>query len=222
MNSARRNMWFKYYLPSYLYAGLIFTLSSYSLVAPPSLPTFSDKWIHFAEYTIFGLLLATCLVIALIILIPETPGGKAFDHPDHSAMLQSPDGMERHRRIMWLGGIFGILQFCFATSLIALCLNKQGRLKIFKTPLIICMLLCITVFVSMMAAYMVYARDGSGPLIGSFPLPTALMLYALWPIPILFVIVYIMYYDKAIFTAEDEKKFQALVRSHRESTKDAD
>ena len=58
MNSARRNMWFKYYIPSYLYAGLIFTLSSYSLVVPPSLPTFSDKWIHFTEYTIFGLLLA--------------------------------------------------------------------------------------------------------------------------------------------------------------------
>ncbi|UCH12049.1 MAG: VanZ family protein [Candidatus Omnitrophota bacterium] len=58
MDNIKKQAWFKYYLPSYLYAGLIFTLSSYSLVVPPSLPSFSDKWIHFVEYTIFGLLLA--------------------------------------------------------------------------------------------------------------------------------------------------------------------
>mgnify|MGYP001615082069 CR=1 FL=1 len=51
-------MWVKYYIPSYLYAGLIFALSSYSLVVPPSLPSFSDEWIHFFEYSIFGFLLA--------------------------------------------------------------------------------------------------------------------------------------------------------------------
>ena len=58
MNNARRQVWIKYYIPSYLYAGLIFALSSYSLVVPPSLPSFSDKWIHFFEYAIFGFLLA--------------------------------------------------------------------------------------------------------------------------------------------------------------------
>ncbi len=58
MNNTKKQAWFKYYLPSYLYAGLIFTLSSYSLVVLPSLPSFTDKLIHFAEYTIFGLLLA--------------------------------------------------------------------------------------------------------------------------------------------------------------------
>ena len=58
MNNARTEMWVKYYIPSYLYAGLIFALSSYPLVVPTTLPTFSDKWIHFFEYGIFGLLLA--------------------------------------------------------------------------------------------------------------------------------------------------------------------
>ena len=173
-------------------------------------------------WLLFGLLLTICLVIAIIIWTPETPGGQAFAHPDHPAMLQGPDGMERHGRIIWLGWIFGILQFCFITCLIGLCLDKQGRLKIFKTPLLICMFLCITAFVSMMAAYIGFAREGSGPLFGSFPLPTALMLYALWPMQILFVIIYVIYYDKAIFTAEDDEKFQALVRSRRENTEEAD
>lgn len=58
MNIARRQMWVRYYIPSYLYAGLIFAISSYSLMLPPGLPSFSDKVIHFIEYAIFGALLA--------------------------------------------------------------------------------------------------------------------------------------------------------------------
>lgn len=58
MDNTRRQIWIKYYIPAYLYAGLIFTLSSYSLQAPSLLPSFIDKYVHFFEYTIFGLLLA--------------------------------------------------------------------------------------------------------------------------------------------------------------------
>ena len=58
MDNLRKKLWVKYYLPSYLYAGLIFALSSYSLTLPPSMPKFSDKFIHLIEYGIFGFLLA--------------------------------------------------------------------------------------------------------------------------------------------------------------------
>ncbi len=58
MNNGKKLIWIKYYLPSYLYAGLIFTLSSYSLNLPPSTPHFTDKFVHMAEYGVFGLLLA--------------------------------------------------------------------------------------------------------------------------------------------------------------------
>ncbi len=64
MEDARRQAWTTYYIPSYLYAGLIFALSSYSLRVPASLFTFSDKWIHFIEYAIFGLLLARSYINA--------------------------------------------------------------------------------------------------------------------------------------------------------------
>jgi len=58
MDSTKKQLWVKYYIPSYLYAGLIFTLSSYSFNLPPSAPHFSDKFAHLAEYGIFGALLA--------------------------------------------------------------------------------------------------------------------------------------------------------------------
>ncbi|MFH0732900.1 MAG: VanZ family protein [Candidatus Omnitrophota bacterium] len=58
MDTARKQAWIKYYIPSYIYAGLIFTLSSYPLSLPAGLPAFSDVWAHFIEYGIFGFLLA--------------------------------------------------------------------------------------------------------------------------------------------------------------------
>ena len=164
------------------------------------------------------ILLLLCAVIVSLFCIGRVPGGLSFKHPDHTDMLQGRSGIETQSHIKWLGWAFGILQFCFFTCLIALCLNKQGRLKVFKTPLLVGMFLCITAFSFMMAAYWVYAGDGAGSLFGSFPLPTALMLYALWPMQILFVIIYVWYFDKGIFTTEDEEKFQALVKSRREHT----
>ncbi len=59
MKDTRKQLWIKYYIPSYLYAGLIFSLSSYSFAAPPLvLPQLSDKILHFIEYAIFGFILA--------------------------------------------------------------------------------------------------------------------------------------------------------------------
>lgn len=58
MLTERKMVWIKYYIPAYLYAGFIFALSSYSFVAPPSLPKFTDKIVHLVEYAIFGFLLA--------------------------------------------------------------------------------------------------------------------------------------------------------------------
>lgn len=164
----------------------------------------------------FVMLLVLCVIIAALFCIGEVPGGLSLKHPDHVDMLQGRPGIETQLNIKWLGWAFGVMQFCFFICLLALCLNKQGRLKILKKPLFACTLLCITAFCLMMTAYWAFAQEGSGSLFGSFPLPTALMLYALWPMQILFVVIYVIYYDKAIFTTEDEEKFQELLRSQRE------
>lgn len=172
-------------------------------------------------WLVFGLLLVLCAIIIALFCIGEVPGSLSIEHPDHANMQQGRPGIETQSHIKWLALFFGILQFCLAAGLIALCLNKKGSLKTFKTPLLICTFLCITVFSLMVAAYWVYIQKGSGPLFGSFPLPTALMLYGVWPITTLFVFIYVMYYDKAIFTKEDNEKFQALVKSRRENVEEA-
>ena len=168
------------------------------------------------SWFILVLLIAMCVVLAITLSIPEKPQGYDFTHPDFTSMQRGPDGMERNGPVLWLGLSFAILQFCIFASLIALSLNKQGRLSKFKKPLLVGLFLNIAVFSSIIIAYLIYARDGTETLIGSFPWPTALMLYGLGPIQIVFAIIYIWYFDRAIFTAEDLEKFQQLVNARRQ------
>jgi uncharacterized membrane protein len=163
------------------------------------------------------LLLATCIVLAITLSIPQIPEGHDFTHPNYETMQRAPDGMERNGPVLWLGLSFAVLQFCIFACLMELSLNKQGRLSTFKKPLLVGLLLNVGIFSLMMFAYRIYARDGSGPLIGSFPWPTALMLYGLWPMQIIFVIIYVWYFDRGIFTAQDLEKFQQIVKARRQS-----
>jgi hypothetical protein len=133
-------------------------------------------------------------------------------------MHRGPDGMEKHGGVIWLGLSLAFLLFCIFVSLIALSLNKQGRLKKFKKALLAGLVLNVVVFSLIVILYLTYARDGTGVLIGSFPRPTAVMLYGLGPVQIVFAVIYILYFDRAIFTAEDEEKFQQLVKARRQQT----
>lgn len=162
------------------------------------------------------LLFAMGVVLVIAICAPDNEKPQIFTHPKYKTMLQSTDGITRYSNIIWPGFAFGILQFCFFTALYAFSVNKQGRLKIFKTPLITSLLLNVLIFSSMLYTYWIHAGDGAWPLLGSFPLPTAIMFYGIWPGQVIFTIIYVCYFDKAIFTKDDQKKFKALVESHRQ------
>jgi len=169
---------------------------------------------------VLGILLTLCGLLAALFIIGEAPGGLNMPHPVNPDMLQGRPGIETQSHIKWLGYAFGIIQFFFFAALILFCLDKQGRLKKLQSPLLLATALCITALALTMAAYWAFARDGAGQLFGGFPLPTALMLYALWPMQLFFVMIYVIYYDKAIFTPEDNDTFQAILSSGRDDGKE--
>ena len=60
-----KNPFWTYWVPVILYAGIIFTLSSFPLALPPGLQVRNvDKLIHMMEYGIFGYLLARAFLEA--------------------------------------------------------------------------------------------------------------------------------------------------------------
>ena len=66
------------------------------------------------------------------------------------------------------------------------------------------------------AVLFVYATNQSDPSPGlwlGFPPSTALMLFLLWPLPALFIIVYITMFDRWFLAPEDVERFDKLVQS---------
>jgi hypothetical protein len=136
-------------------------------------------------------------------------------------MRQGGDGVERIKGIHVLGWLFGILQFAVFAAFIAMGANKQGRLAALKKPLLIGLLLNVLVFCVMMAAYWNYAGEGSSALLGSLPWPTALMMYGVWPIQLIFVFIYIWGFDRWIFTDTDMEKFRQLTATSKKKAGDS-
>ena len=166
-------------------------------------------------WLILVMLLACCAIFTIIFCLGASPGGDGFTHPEYSTMRQGGDGVARIKGVHVLGWLFGILQFAVFAAFIAMGANKQGRLAALKKPLLIGLLLNVLVFCAMMAVYWKYAREGSNALPGSLPWPTALMMYGVWPIQLVFVFIYIWGFDRWIFTDDDMKKFRQLVGIHK-------
>ena len=60
-NRARLRLFVWYWLPAYLYMGLIYSLSAQSEPSVPSILLLNDKITHFLEYALLGLLLIRAL-----------------------------------------------------------------------------------------------------------------------------------------------------------------
>jgi hypothetical protein len=167
------------------------------------------------------LVAAAGLVLIVAVVQGESSVGHGFAHPKYATMERGGLGLERHGPILWLGWLFGVLQIAIFVVCIALGSVRRGRTGGMSWVLTIGGLLYVGVFSVMFLAYF-GSLEADPTLMGSFPEATALMLYALWPVPTYFVIVYVTMFDRWIFTADDSARFEALVAASRERRKGGD
>ena len=83
-------------------------------------------------------------------------------------------------------------------------------------------LLYVVVFTVMLFAYRDYLQRPDQPLVGSLPAPTAVMIYGLWPMPIYFMFVYMLSFNRTILTPEDMQAFEELVAARRRRQQESD
>jgi len=167
-------------------------------------------------WALAGLLVGMCLILLAVALTPEIADGHGRAHPTYKTMLQGGDGAERHARTLWLGGAFGALQIAFFVGLVAFGGRRSDRLGRLTVPVLVVGGLYVATFVAMVFAYRAYAEGRVEGLVLSFPLPTALMLYGLWLVPLLLMIVYIALFDGWIYTPDDEARFRQILAARAE------
>lgn len=157
--------------------------------------------------------MAVCIAIAFALGAPEGAGGVA--HPTIGNMSIGGPGEARHARVFGVAWAFGACMILLFSTCLALGASKGGKVGGIKIYLFVGVALHLAAFSAVMMAYRPYMVDGTAPFVGSFPLPSAIMLYALWGAPVYFVLLYVIGFKRFIFSEEDEVKFAAIVKASR-------
>ncbi len=168
-------------------------------------------------WILFALLLSMCVLMGYLFTIEETTGGHGFVHPVFKTMERGGDGLERHAApVIWCAWFLGVFEVSFFVGLIALGLRHKERVRERKWPLLIGAILYAAVFTLILLAYHRYANSTSRPLFLSFPSPSAWMVYGLWPVPLYFQMLYVLFFDRWILREEDLQRFRQIVAARRE------
>lgn len=181
-------------------------------------------------WILFALLLAMSISVLAVWSVKEIPDGHGYTHPEIESMQRGGTGFEaqpggsgteRHSRILWLGWAFGMAQIGFFVACIALGARRGGK-NALLVPMLVGLVLYGLTFTIMVYLYQGYMSESEHRLVFfGFPASTAVMLFALWIVPLFFLVLYVVEFNRHIFTPEDLEKFQQIVAARRAREKDA-
>lgn len=174
-----------------------------------------------APVVLMSCLVGMCMVVALLFVIDEPTGGHGSLHPQfESTMYQGSTGSDRLGSVRWLGLGFALLQAVFFVTCLMLG-TKQRR-----SFLVWCLaggFLYLASFVALAVVESIYVQGGAREIVLGLPVPTAIMIYLIGGVPVLFCVVYVWQFDRWILQDEDLQKISALAERQRElRAEDAD
>ncbi|MCZ6696403.1 MAG: hypothetical protein O7A63_07685 [Acidobacteria bacterium] len=166
-----------------------------------------------------ALTLLMLVVIGFAAFVPEIPGVYGSPHPDFPGMLRGGPGPERHDGILWIGWLFGLLQIALFVTLMIIGARRGGRPSGATVPLVFCGAIQAAVWTSIVLTYRGAMQDGAGAFILAFPIPSAILLYVLWPLMGLFTLCFVVGFRRWVLSDEDLAAFERLVaaRARREN-----
>jgi hypothetical protein len=177
------------------------------------------------EHLLLALLIAMWAVVLLIMVYPEVEGAGGAVHPQYSTMRQGGSGLDRHGDLMWANWAFGALAIVFFVALIGLGARTGGRLRGLRTPLFVSGIVYLAAWTWLVAAYEGYMRDGVRTLFLALPLPSAVMIYVLLPVSLVFTLLYVRGFSRWVLSDEDLASYERLLaerEAHGSTPADAD
>ena len=99
-------------------------------------------------------------------------------------------------------------------------MRRRTGLGPLRRPILAGLLVYELAWAALIIAYARFAADPPDALVLSFPAPTALMLYVLWPLPLIFMWIYLRAFDSWFLTDRDLARFRALL-AERDEAEDA-
>ncbi len=170
------------------------------------------KAVTFLLLQLVGIALAGGAIMA----VSEPTNAHGLAHGLFSTMQIGGSGVERHGSVLLFGWLLGLLVVGVIVTGFAIGLQRGERVGPLRNALIAGALVYGALFSALVLAYLKYIQSEDLPGLFGFPLPTAIMLFALWPMPVFFIVLYVYGFDRYIVTVEDLKEFRVILRRRRE------
>lgn len=137
-------------------------------------------------------------------------------HPDADSLLQSAGWLAGRPDVLWLGYALGLLVIAIMGTGVWIGLRKHDAGTPLSRWIMIGFAAYALLFTCLTVSSAAYAGNPSGTaFFGGFPLPTALMLYGMWQLPLLSIGLYMVWFDRWVLTDEDLARFRKLVDEAR-------
>ena len=159
--------------------------------------------------------------VAIALGVPESPLGHGFTHPEIASMERGGEGYARAEAVLELGWAFGLAQVLFFTGLLALGARSRDGLRGLGPGLLAGGLVYAVIWTALVLTYRTYALSPDPVHFLGFPAPTAIMLFALYAAPGIFMVLYVVGFERWIASPADlaalERRLADLRRERDDS-----
>ena len=164
---------------------------------------------------LFILLVSVWIVLGAAIHLRDGGTEYGSDHAGHTEMKAGGSGELRHGDILLVGWLFGVLEVAIFVTLLSLGLRRrkdsggQGGLLFFGGVVF------AGVMTALFLSYRQYMTASEPSFLGPFPTPTAIMIFGIWLAPLIFVALYMVFFDRWIVSEDDLKRFKHILEDRR-------
>ena len=161
-----------------------------------------------------GVLVFTLLLIFGLYLTGQPADAAGIPHNQYGQLLKGGTQQANIPIVKWLSYLFGLAIIGIFGIGIYIGMLKNGRTGPAARWIIIGFVIYGLIYTGMILSYWSY--DPANPVyFGSFPAPTAWMIYGIWIFPFFFTFVYNFYFHTWYLTDEDMEKFEQLVQDNK-------
>jgi len=181
----------------------------------------SDEGATRIGFALLAAVLASAALLALGAIVGEPPRADSGPHPLIPGMQIGGDSAARAGALLWIGAAFGLVQIAFFGLCFALGMRQREGLGPVRRPLLAGLAAYAAVWIALIASYVVYAEaPEAAPRWLGFPLPTAILLFGFWPLPVVFVGIYLRYFDRFVLDPEKLARFRERLAELRSQADD--
>lgn len=168
------------------------------------------KIIHIMLAALIGLL----VIIMLAAIMPEVQGATGGLHPTHKGMFISPANVDQQTHTRWLGYLWGAGIIALFGALLFMGNRKKGKITIIGKWIAIGIGTYFIAYSMMVFSNWSYGTDMSTDFFGFLPKPTAWMIYVMWFVPVIITASYVLLFEKAIISPEEEAEFHEFLKNN--------